>query len=197
MESPAVPVAAPAPVAIPVAWPAEPLEERLRRLEESLAQLHQIKGVPPGPGREAGHIQREPPPPASGARTSVFAQIGKRILAAAAVPSGPVTDPGAAPEPARRPRLLFDALTEARAIYRMFVDPRYRLSLTGRVMPLVLVVAIVFSYYWVPGTSIPVFGWLLNKAMDLVLAYALFKVLGREARRYRETAPDLPPWLRL
>jgi hypothetical protein len=30
-----------------------------------------------------------------------------------------------------------------------------------------------------------------------VLAYFLFKILIREARRYRETAPDLPASLRL
>jgi hypothetical protein len=30
-----------------------------------------------------------------------------------------------------------------------------------------------------------------------VLAFVLFKVLGQEARRYRETSPDLPPNLRL
>ena len=30
----------------------------------------------------------------------------------------------------------------------------------------------------------------------LALAYLLFKLLSYEARRYRETAPDLPPGLR-
>jgi hypothetical protein len=45
--------------------------------------------------------------------------------------------------------------------------------------------------------GIPVVGGLLNKVIDLVLAFLLFKVLGHEARRYRETAPDLPPTLRL
>jgi hypothetical protein len=38
---------------------------------------------------------------------------------------------------------------------------------------------------------------LLVKAVDLVLAFVLYKVLHRAVRRYRETSPDLPPSLRL
>jgi hypothetical protein len=79
----------------------------------------------------------------------------------------------------------------------MFVDPRYRLSWFGRVVPIVLTAAIATSHWWVIGSSIPLFGSVLDKAVDLVLAFALFKVLGHEARRYRETSPDLPPHLRL
>jgi hypothetical protein len=60
---------------------------------------------------------------------------------------------------------------------------------------------IVASGWWVPGGGVPVFGTyfhpLLVKGIDLLLAFVLFKVLGYEARRYRETAPDLPPTLRL
>ena len=37
----------------------------------------------------------------------------------------------------------------------------------------------------------------VNKLIDLLLGFLLFKVLGYEARRYRLTAPDLPPTLRL
>jgi hypothetical protein len=180
-----------------VAQVAHDLEERIRRLEDALAELRGLQGVPGASTRDAGHIQREPPPPDTAPRTSALARLGKRILAEAAIPSGPVTTPGAAPESPRRSRLWFDALAELRAMYRMFVDPRYRLSLTGRVVPLVLLVAMATSYIWVPGTSIYALGRLLDKVVDLVLAYVLFKVLGREARRYRETAPDLPPWLRL
>jgi hypothetical protein len=79
----------------------------------------------------------------------------------------------------------------------MFVDPRYRMSWAGRLVPLALAFAFVFSYWWVPGTSIPLVGFWLNKAADLAVAFVLFKVLTGEARRYRETAPDLPPTLRL
>ena len=86
---------------------------------------------------------------------------------------------------------------ELRAILRMFVDPRYRMSWGGRVTAIVLALAFAFSYWLVPGTSIWAFGYCLDKVTDLVLCFALFKVLTYEARRYRETAPDLPPSLRL
>jgi hypothetical protein len=89
---------------------------------------------------------------------------------------------------------------DARVILRMFFDPRYRLSLTGRFVPLFLLALIATSHFWgcVLGTGLPLgIGTLLDKAVDLVLAFVLFKVLGQEARRYRETSPDLPPDLRL
>ena len=78
----------------------------------------------------------------------------------------------------------------------MYVDPRYSMPWLGRLLPLVLLAAFIASYYWAPFTSVPGVGWLLNKALDLLIAFVLFKVLGHEARRYRETAPDLPPGLR-
>jgi hypothetical protein len=93
--------------------------------------------------------------------------------------------------------LLWEGLAEARAIWRMYLDPRYRLSWFARIVPAVLVCAILSSGFWNPLAHLFVVGGLLDKVVDLVLAFALFKVLGHEARRYRETAPDLPPSLRL
>jgi hypothetical protein len=105
------------------------------------------------------------------------------------------------PRPAALPRphrgwLLFDALAEARAMVRMYFDPRYHLPWSARILPLVLLAFILLSS-WLPFMGIPLVGGLLNKVLDLILAFFLFKVLGHEARRYRETAPDLPPTLRL
>ncbi len=82
----------------------------------------------------------------------------------------------------------------------MYVDPRYRLSWTGYVLPPLLFVAYLLSYYWVPFTSLldgMKLSRLLTVPVDVLLLYSMFKILGREARRYRETAPDLPPSLRL
>ena len=50
---------------------------------------------------------------------------------------------------------------------------------------------------WVPLATVPVLGFFLEKPVQIVVGFLLFKVLGHEARRYRETAPDLPPSLRL
>jgi hypothetical protein len=140
-----------------------------------------------------GHIQGDRPADKPASTAGLLLDAGKRLFR----PAEPT--PSAAGTRSREGRrwLLWETIAEARAIVRMFVDPRYRLSWFGRVVPLVLVAAIATSWFWVPGTSIPLFGTLLDKAVDLVLAFVLFKVLGHEARRYRETSPDLPPTLRL
>jgi hypothetical protein len=88
-------------------------------------------------------------------------------------------------------------MAEGRAIVRMYVDPRYRLSWSGRFVPLILAVAFLTSCWWVPLASIPIFGTVIDKIIDLALGFVLFKVLSHEARRYRQTSPDLPPTLRL
>ena len=48
-----------------------------------------------------------------------------------------------------------------------------------------------------PGTSIPWIGTLIDKLVDVPLAFLFFKVLSYEARRYRQLSPDLPVSLRL
>ena len=93
------------------------------------------------------------------------------------------------PPGVRHTWLLFDALAELRAMYWMFFDPRYHLSWTARLAPLVFVVLIMTSYYWTPGTILPYIGTIIEKLCDLILAYFLYKLLAHESRRYRETAP--------
>jgi hypothetical protein len=87
----------------------------------------------------------------------------------------------------------------------MYVDPRYRMTWVGRIVPPLLLVAFFLAYYCV--FMIPCVGVLLlasetlayqvAKVLQLVIAFVLFKVLAHEARRYRETSPDLPSSLRL
>jgi hypothetical protein len=172
----------------PVSQPT--LEERVRRLEDALAQLQQERGI-------QMHIVADRSPTTS---TATLLDVGKRLLrsssdTAAATPAVPPTAPQ--PTPSRSPWLLWDTIAEARAIARMFVDPRYQLSWSARILPLVLLAAILTSSFWVPGTSIYVLGGLIDKIVDVLLAFVLFKWLGHEARRYRQTSPDLPPTLRL
>ncbi len=127
--------------------------------------------------------------------------VGKRLSAPSHPAASPPPKPDAlasmVPPGVRRSWFFFDALTEVRSMYWMYFDPRYRLSWFGRLGPLVIVALIVTSYFWMPGTSLPFLGLILDKAADLILAYVLFKLLSHEARRYRETAPDLPRSLRL
>jgi hypothetical protein len=202
------PVPPPAPPAAPSAAPLPPvaqllpdhrpdpaLDERLRRLEEMLTRLHAPRPAP------VGNESSVSPTPSLQKSKTFWADLRKRLAAS----SGPVAElkPAAAPPPSlvpaavRRTWLLMDVVAELRAIHRMFVDPRYRMSLFGWLTPLLLAAAFVTSSYWLPMAGIPVVGPFLDKLVDLGLGFILFKVLGHEARRYRETAPDLPGNLRL
>ena len=81
----------------------------------------------------------------------------------------------------------------------MFRDPRYRQSWQTRVLSLVLLLGILTSWFWVPGLAFlpSMLGTLIDKFIDLLLAFVLCKVLSREAHTYRVVAPDLPHGLRL
>jgi hypothetical protein len=177
-----------------------PLEQRIRRLEAAIVHLQEQQSMETRV--TSGRRDRPPTPPAAPSSTpGLLVNVGKRLLGASPEPARPAAPPseeGAAKRPkSRRSWLVLETIAKARAVLRMYVDPRYRLSWTGRLAPLVLIFAFVTSCYWIPGTSIWIFGTLLNKTIDLALAFVLYKVLGHEARRYRQTAPDLPPTLRL
>jgi hypothetical protein len=68
------------------------------------------------------------------------------------------------------------------------------------VVPPALFAAFLFTKFWFPFALVlekANLAWLVVVPVDLLLLYSMFKILGHEARRYRETAPDLPPSLRL
>src|SRR5262249_51212362 len=72
-----------------------------------------------------------------------------------------ITPPGAAPPPGAGPAAglkrawaFVDLLVELRTIWRMYVDPRYRLTWMGRVVPVVLLAAIAASWIWLPGAML-------------------------------------------
>ena len=89
--------------------------------------------------------------------------------------------PHMAPRP---PWLLFDVATEFRAIYAMLFDRRFQFTWAGRLVPLAALVLIILSY-WTVG-SIPFVGGILDRLVNVALIVIAYKVLSREARRYRE-----------
>jgi hypothetical protein len=190
------PAAAPAMVETPpaaatvAAYPVD-LEQRVRRLEEALAQLHQERREPP--------VAVAVPAPVEHVRDSQPSQVGflfeagRRLLGSDnAVPAVVVPYRGET----RRP-FLFELWAEARAIVRMFLDPRYRLSWSGRLGMAGLLFLIATSHLWFPLSWLALVGTYLDKTVDVALAFVLFKVVSNEARKYRQTSPDLPPSLRL
>jgi hypothetical protein len=203
---------------IPIPDGADPrvaaLEERVRQLEQVVAALQDTRAL------EERVVERVSaqvkPAPSAGVRESagLLLQAGRHLLPAAVSVLSESAAPAEAPAPAavpptpaaapaaRQPWLLFSVYAEFRAILRMYLDPRFRLSWQGRLAPLILLPAIALSWFWLPGTAVlsalP-FGIdrLYVKIVDLLLAFVLFHVLHREATRYRTTSPDLPPSLRL
>jgi hypothetical protein len=206
----------PAPPA-PAADPRGQLEDRIRRLEEALAQLNAMKerqaanaaapvSVPvAAPVATIVLPQQQPAAPfttaPSESATSFLFGVGKHLLSRAPVaPVAQPTPPGReSPISAgmRWSSFFFDVYAEVRAILRMFVDPRYQMSWTSRLVPVGLALLLLTSGYWAPGAMLPGIGTLIDKVIDVPLAFLLFKVLSHEARRYRQTSPDLPAALRL
>ena len=90
-----------------------------------------------------------------------------------------------------------EIVPELRAMSCMFFDPRYRLGAWNKALPAGLFLLIILSGYWVPFSSLPVVGSLIDSIIMLGLGYFLIKILSAEARRYRQLAPGLPKSLRL
>jgi hypothetical protein len=109
----------------------------------------------------------------------------------------PPSVPSVVSDSGKAPWLLVDVYNEFRTMLRMYVDFRYRVSWSARVLPMVLVSAILLSWLWVPGVAFlpTMIGTVLDKTVDLILAFFLYKVLSREVRRYREALAKLPPVL--
>jgi hypothetical protein len=155
-----------------------PLEERItervsRRLSRNLAQTIQASGT-------VGNSGRRLLPAALDLIRSKAGEAERR----SAAPSGSLP----------RPWLLFDAYTELRTMVWMFLDSRYRPTWAARIAPLVLLALVMTSWIWLPGTTfLPTsLMTIIDKTVDIALAFLAFKILHREARRYRELVADLP-----
>lgn len=160
----------------PAPTPAD-LDERLRRMESTLAQLQELEKRLAA--REA--IQEHPSPPKVESPS---------LMSRAASMLSPGTP---------KPGSMSDAVAELRAVYRMFVDPRYSMTWLCRFGVPGLLVLFFLPSLWVPLTAV-LPAWiagLVGCVGQLAAGYILFKIVFQEARRYRETAPDLPPSLRL
>ncbi len=174
-----------APAAVPPRH-ALSLEDRVRRLEDVLATLQ----ISPNAIQPADALPA--PPPNEQPNLADFISS-----AAQHPPAPPERPPDTAAAAAERPHrwLPFEMLAEMRVMVRMYLDPRYRRSWQTRLLPPLFLFGMFLSWLLISG--IPVIGFLLDRVIFLVLAYMLFKVLMREATRYRMTSPDLPPALRL
>ncbi len=123
----------------------------------------------------------------------VMARLADRLPAPAAPPP---TDGSVRSERERSPHqrwgggwpswLLLDMFREGKLFVQMIFDRRYHMAWTTRIVALILLPAMLTSHWWLPLAWLPAIGGLFVAAVNLVLAFALFKALSREARRYDE-----------
>jgi hypothetical protein len=175
----------------------ERLEQRMHRLEDAVAALQDTRQLEERlVERVVDRLIRNPPaareePPSlviEAPRAPLLPSLGLlRSLAGTPPQAIPAAAPAAQPS-----WLLTDTIAEARAIIRMFFDVRFRVSRSVELLSLGLIIMILTSWYWLPGTSLlpGIVSSLVVKAVDLVLAFVLYKILSREARRYRATCPQ-------
>jgi hypothetical protein len=174
----------------------EILEQRLHRLENAVEALQDTRQLEERlVERVADRMSRNPPRAlveASGVlieakRRRMPAKYGSTRSSEGGLPEAL---PVAAPPP-RQPWFVFEALADIKAMLRMFIDPHYRPARFSLLMTMILLTAIFTSWLWVPGTALlGIIGTGLDKVVDLVLALFLYKILSREARRYRASFPN-------
>lgn len=178
----------------------ESLEQRVRRLEEAVAVLQDTGHLEERVvERVTSRLSQAPRAIPQDSRTMVL-QTARQLLPAALAVVNTGADQAeqqqAYDQPqAARPWLLFDLYAEVRTMVHMFLDRRYRVTWLGRVGPAVLLVAILISGWWLSALFffLPSFMvTILDKIMDLLLAFIAFKILSREVRRYREAVANSP-----
>ena len=87
--------------------------------------------------------------------------------------------------------LVWDLLSEARFLLAMLFDRRFPLAWTSKIGLTISLALIVTSPWWFPASWFPVIGAWIDKAMTLVLAFFVFKILNRETQRYRKFLESL------
>jgi hypothetical protein len=168
-----------------VGIPVDGLEQRVRRLEDAVAALQDTRQLEDRVAeRVASRIQRQQPPPRETAE--VLWTASRHLLPAAVAltqaPGHPARSAGAV-------WLPWELYAEIRAMFAMFFDRRFRVSWTARVVPIVMLTLMVFSWLLLGGIFLV--GPFLDKATDVVLIIVIYKVLSREARRYLAALPSL------
>jgi hypothetical protein len=183
----------------PIAQPVTPLEQRIQQLESALAGLHDLQAMEE---RLAKRIAQQLQTAVSAEAQRLVAAQRQTGVPAAALPIMPdtsgqvapglrndsptsrVASPMVGPMLAGLPSLLLDVCRDLLAIFWMFVDLRYAVAWPTRLLTVIVLVAILTSSWWDPLAYLWLVGPWLDKLLDLVLAFVMFKALSREARRY-------------
>lgn len=164
------------------------LEQRVRRLEDTVTRLQDTKQLEDRIIEKVTERFVNHPAVRGSSSPALLLDAGRQLLPTA---MGVLQ---AAPDATRRPGgvgqqwLIAEIYSEGRATLDMFFDPRYRpfLPWTVRVLPIGLILFFLFSHWLVPWSMIPLFGTIFDKGVGLALGIVAYKILSREARRYRD-----------
>jgi hypothetical protein len=153
------------------------LERRVRRLEEEIDALKDTKALEERvalrvterlqKAADSGRFTATPPPAAA---ATVFLSEERSALAARD----------------RHGWLLFDMVADAQLMLRMLLDKRYAQAWTTHLVVWLFIPALLTSRWWFPLSYVPFFGSFFDKALDLLMAFCVYKALSREARHYRQ-----------
>jgi hypothetical protein len=171
----------------------EALEQRVRRLENAVAALQDTQLMEDRVVERVVHRLDHAQLPlheSSGlivdAARMLLPKTVEAVPEAGTAPQEDNGAPAAAATAAARPTwLLLEVFREFRAILRMLTDYRYRMTWTGRIVPLVALGIAFFSWVLIGGRFLYL-GDVIDKAIDVVLAVVVYKVYTREVHRYHE-----------
>ena len=153
------------------------LEDRVRVLEGAVAGLQDTKHIEDRiTDRVVTRLPVAPPAPAvDPTRPPSLGDIALPLPSAATVTAA-----------VRSSWAVVEVAREARTMFWMLLDRRYTMAGMTRVVVIVLLALIFTSGLWLPLSSLPVAGTVLNKTVDLLLAFLLCPILVRETCRYKE-----------
>jgi hypothetical protein len=174
------------------AAPVESLEQRVQRLEATVAALQDTQAleqrivdtvVQQLQGKVAAEAER-----LAGERLVSERRASATLMMSAAEKALRAASPLVSPTASHASWMAVDMVLELVAIFRMFFDFRYKVGWTTRVLVLLLLPAILTSNWWFPGTNLEFLGIgrILDKLVDLALAFIMYKALSREAQRYQQ-----------
>jgi hypothetical protein len=152
------------------------VEQRLRRLETAVAALQDTQLMEERVAERIAQKTKRSPLNALRDTATVIVDASKAL-----VPTGSASSTSNAPPTDKTGWLLIDLWSEVRTFGKMLFDHRYPFSYAGRFGPVIIACAYVFSWMFLGG----IVGSILERLIDIVLAFVLYKIMSREVQRYR------------
>lgn len=101
-------------------------------------------------------------------------------------PDGAILAPPEPPDPTRRTWFFAQLWAETVLAFKMYFDPRYRVSRTAQVAFPLFAALVVFNYFvFSVWFSYPIVSPVAERVLDVVVVVIAYRILVRELDRYR------------